>query len=293
MEPTSSFGYWLRRRRSALDLTQEQLAQQVGCALETIKKIETDTRRPSRQMAERLAECLAIPADERAAFIKAARADLAAHQLAVATQPVAAPASPTPTPAAPPAGTVTFLFTDIAGSTQLWEQYPAAMPVALARHDRLLREAIESHGGLVFKTVGDAFCAAFGTAPDALAAALALQRTLAAEMWSATGPLRVRTALHSDAAESHHGDYFGSPLNRAARLLAAAHGGQVLLSAAVWELVRDHLPLDVELRDLGEHRLKDLTRPERIFQLIAAGLPAEFPPLNTLERHRTNLPTQP
>src|SRR5262245_33259823 len=209
MEPTSSFGYWLRRRRSALDLTQEQLAQQVGCALETIKKIETDTRRPSRQMAERLAECLAIPADERAAFIKAARADLAAHQLAVATQPVAAPASPTPTPAAPPAGTVTFLFTDIAGSTQLWEQYPAAMPVALARHDRLLREAIESHGGLVFKTVGDAFCAAFGTAADALAAALAIQRAMYAEDWIESGlpqgghprgvPLQVWMAEEGDA----------------------------------------------------------------------------------------------
>jgi predicted ATPase/class 3 adenylate cyclase len=291
MDQTHSFGYWLRRRRRALDLTQDELARQTGCALETIKKIEIDARRPSRQMAERLADVLQVAPDERAAFIKAARAELAADQIALATQPLAGAGAAMPTPL--PSGTVTFLFTDIAGSTQLWEQHPAGMPAALARHNTLLRQAIETHGGYVFKTVGDAFCAVFATAPDALAAALAIQRALAAAAWDATGPLRVRAALHSGAAESRDGDYFGPPLNRAARLLAAAHGAQVLLSAAVWELVRDHLPPDAELRDLGEHRLKDLTRPERIFQLIAANLPAEFPPLRTLERHRTNLPTQP
>jgi predicted ATPase/class 3 adenylate cyclase len=294
MDQTHSFGYWLRRRRRALDLTQEELARQAGCALETIKKIEADARRPSRQMAERLADALQVTPAERAAFVRAARAELAADQIALAAQPLGGAAAAPPTPDTPlPRGTVTFLFTDIEGSTQLWEQHPAAMPAALARHDRLLREAIETHGGHVFKTIGDAFCAAFAIATDALAAALALQRSLAAEEWSATGSLRVRAALHSGAAESHDGDYYGPPLNRAARLLSAGHGGQVLLSAATWELARDHLPAGVELRDLGEGRLKDLTRPERVFQLIAADLPAEFPPLRTLERHRTNLPTQP
>ncbi|HEX9374333.1 MAG TPA: adenylate/guanylate cyclase domain-containing protein, partial [Roseiflexaceae bacterium] len=258
MESSASFGYWLRRRRKALDLTQDALARQVGCAAITIRKIEADELRPSAQVVERLAECLALPADERAAFIKAARAELAVDRLALTTQPVE-PAL------AAPSGTITFLFTDIEGSTTLWEQHAQAMPAALARHDALLREAIEAHGGVVFKTVGDAVCSAFATATDALAAALDIQRALHTE---AAGhpqgvPLRVRIALHTGVAEARDGDYFGAPLNRVARLLAVGHGGQTLLSAAAWELARDHLPPDVELRDLGEHRLRDLTRPER------------------------------
>jgi predicted ATPase/class 3 adenylate cyclase/DNA-binding XRE family transcriptional regulator len=287
MDRSSSFGYWLRRRRKALDLTQEDLAQQVACSVETVKKIETDVRRPSRQMAERLADCLAIPLEERSAFLKAARAELAADRLPPDAVPVG------PGPAALPSGTVTFLFTDIAGSTQLWEQHPQAMPAALARHDAILRQQIAAHGGQVFKTMGDAVCAAFVTAPDALTAGLAIQRALGAEDWGATGPLRVRLALHTGVAELRDGDYFGPALNRVARLLSAGHGGQTLLSAAAWELVRDHLPADVALRDLGEHRLKDLSRPDHIFQLVAPDLPADFPPLRTLESRRTNLPIQP
>ena len=192
--------------------------------------------------------------------------------------------------ASPPTGTVTFLFTDIEGSTKLWEHNPQAMQTALARHDELLRLAIEERGGYVFKTVGDAFCAAFPTAPDALEAALSAQRTLFADEWPQTGPLRVRVALHTGAAEERDGDYFGPPVNRVARLLSAAHGGQVLLSLPAQELVRDQLPAGTSLRDLGEYRLKDLFRPERIFQLLAPELPSEFPPLRTLEAYRNNLP---
>src|SRR4051812_26612512 len=200
MERTASFGYWLRRRRKALDLTQEDLARQVGCALGTIKKLEGDDRRPSRQFAERLADLLAIPPDERPAFLKAARAELATDELAVAAQPIEPPVAAEPPAGSSPAGTVTFLFTDIEGSSQLWAEHPEAMQAALARHDALLRAAIEAHGGSVFKTVGDAFHAAFATAVDALLAALDAQRALAAEAWGATGPLRVRMALHSGAA---------------------------------------------------------------------------------------------
>ena len=166
------------------------------------------------------------------------------------------------------------------------------MQVALARHDEILREAIEERGGYVFKTVGDAFCCAFWTATEALDAALEVQRMLFDEEWQETGPLRVRMALHTGAAEERDGDYFGPPVNRVARLLSAGHGGQVLLSLPTQELVRDQLLVVTTLRDLGEHRLKDLFRPERIFQLLAPGLPSEFPPLRTLDAYRNYLPLQ-
>jgi predicted ATPase/class 3 adenylate cyclase/Tfp pilus assembly protein PilF len=195
--------------------------------------------------------------------------------------------------ASPPTGTLTFLFTDIEGSTRMWERYPQAMQAALARHDQILRRAIQERGGYVFKTVGDAFCCAFSTAPDALEAALETQRMLLSSEWDHTGPLRVRMALHMGAAEERDGDYFGPPVNRVARLLSAAHGGQVLLSLPTQELVRDQLPAGTSLRDLGEYRLKDLFRPERVFQLLAPELPADFPPLKTLDAYRNNLPLQP
>jgi predicted ATPase/class 3 adenylate cyclase/Tfp pilus assembly protein PilF len=195
--------------------------------------------------------------------------------------------------ASPPTGTVTFLFTDIEGSTKLWERHPEAMQTALARHDEILRGTTEQHGGYVFKTMGDAFCCAFPTAPDALEAALEAQRRLLSSEWKETGPLRVRMALHTGAAEERDGDYFGPPVNRVARLMSAAHGGQVLLSAATHEMVRDQLPAGINLAELGEHRLKDLFRPERVFQLVAPDLPSEFPPLRTLDTYRNNLPLQP
>jgi predicted ATPase/class 3 adenylate cyclase len=192
-----------------------------------------------------------------------------------------------------PTGTLTFLFTDIEGSTRLWEHDAQAMQAALARHDELLRLAIEVRGGYVFKTVGDAFCCAFWTATEALDAALEVQRTLFGEEWQETDPLRVRMALHTGVAQERDGDYFGPPVNRVARLLSAGHGGQVLLSLPTQELVRDQLPAGTSLMDLGERRLKDLFRPERVFQLLAPGLPSEFPPLRTLEAYRNNLPLQP
>src|SRR5215204_5757398 len=167
------------------------------------------------------------------------------------------------------------------------------MQVALARHDEVLRSAIEERGGYVFKTVGDAFCCAFPTVPDALEAALEIQRRLLSSEWEESRPLLVRMALHTGAAQERDEDYFGPPLNRVARLLSAAHGGQVLLSLPTQELVRDQLPAGTTLRDLGEHRLKDLFRPERIFQLVSLDLPSEFPPLRTLDAYRNNLPLQP
>lgn len=193
-----------------------------------------------------------------------------------------------------PSGTVTFLFTDIEGSTQLWERYPEAMSVALARHDLLLRQTIESQGGEVFKTIGDAFCAVFATAPQGLAATIAAQEAIAAEAWPTPVVIKVRMALHTGAAEYRNEDYFGQTLNRVARLLAIGHGGQVLLSDVTQELVRDRLPPLVGLRDQGSHLLKDLMRPEHIFQLVHPHLPREFPPLRSLNNPNlpNNLPQQ-
>jgi len=192
-----------------------------------------------------------------------------------------------------PTGTVTFLFTDVEGSTNLWERYPLAMQAAIARHDEILREVMDASDGFVFKTVGDAFCVAFSSAPYALEAALAAQRALLSEEWEKTGPLRVRMALHTGSADERGGDYFGPPLNRVARLLSAGHGGQVLLSSATQELVRDALPEGTKLRDLGKRRLKDLFRPERVFQAVTPGIPSSFPPLKTLDARINNLPAQP
>jgi WD40 repeat protein/class 3 adenylate cyclase len=175
--------------------------------------------------------------------------------------------------------TITFLFTDIEGSTRFWEAQPEAMEPALARHDALLREIIESHGGCIFKTIGDAFCAAFDRAPDALEAAHAAQRALHDQV----PQLRVRMAVHMGLAQRRDDDYFGPALNHAARLLSAGHGGQVLLSQATAEEVARTPPADTELRPLGRHQLRDIADWETIFQLQLQDLPARFPALNTLD----------
>lgn len=192
-----------------------------------------------------------------------------------------------------PSGTITFLFTDIEGSTRLWETQTEAMRRALARHDELLRQAIEANRGYVFKTVGDAFCAAFATASEGLDAAVAAQRALAAEPWGVAGGIRVRMGLHSGIAEIRDNDYFGQTLNRAARLQGIGHGGQLLVSLVTEELLRDHLPDDLALNDIGEHRLKDLMHPERVFQVAGPGLATDFPPVKSLDARPNNLPVQP
>ncbi len=191
-----------------------------------------------------------------------------------------------------PSGTVTFLFTDIEGSTQRWERNRAAMQAAVRRHETLVRAAIEAHAGHVFKTVGDEFCAAFVLPADAVAAALDAQRALSAEDFSDVDGLRVRMSLHTGNAEERDGDYFGPALNRAARLLAIGHGGQVLLSGVAGDIVQGQLPAEATLREMGAHRLRDLARPEVVYQLLAPGLPAGFPPLRSLEALPNNLPLQ-
>jgi predicted ATPase/class 3 adenylate cyclase/Tfp pilus assembly protein PilF len=191
-----------------------------------------------------------------------------------------------------PSGTVTFLFTDVEGSTRRWEHDSPAMLDVVERHFTLLDEAIAANNGVRFKTIGDAIQAAFPTAPDALKAAVAAQRALIAEDWGELGPLSVRMALHTGAAEPRDGDYLAPALNRLARLLGATAGGQIVLTEATRNLVRDHLPQDVALRNLGEHRLRDLREAEHVFQVDAEGLPTQFPPLQTVDRQMHNLPAQ-
>jgi predicted ATPase/class 3 adenylate cyclase len=191
----------------------------------------------------------------------------------------------------PPSGTVTFLFTDIEGSTQRWERDRAAMQDNVRRHDAILRAAIASNNGHVFKTIGDAFCAAFALAPDAIAAALEAQQKLASQDFGELG-LRVRMSLHTGNADERDGDYFGPALNRVARLLAVGYGGQVLVSGVTSELVQGQMPSQATLRDLGAHRLKDLARPEQIYQLVAPDLCDAFAPLRTLNAIPNNLPLQ-
>ena len=193
-----------------------------------------------------------------------------------------------------PSATVTLLFTDIEGSIRLWEADREAMAEASASHNRIVREQIEVAGGHVFKTVGEAFRAVFADPSAALASAVAIQRAVGTEPWPPGLPIRVRMALHSGSCVEREGDYLGPVVNRAARLLAVGHGGQVLVSGATCELLAGRLPGGIGLRDLGEHHLKDLGRAERVFQATGPGLAGGFGPLRSLDDPalRHNLPSQ-
>jgi predicted ATPase/class 3 adenylate cyclase len=192
-----------------------------------------------------------------------------------------------------PSGTVTFLFTDIEGSTHLVNRMGDRYPELLARHRELLRAAFAEWCGFEVDTAGDSFFVTFARAREAVSAALAAQRALAAHVWPDDGHVKVRMGLHTGEGKVHGNGYVGVDVHKAARIAAAAHGGQVVLSHATEQLARATLPEGTSLRDLGEHRLKDLAGAERLFQLVATDLPASFPPLRTLEAHRHNLTIQP
>jgi predicted ATPase/class 3 adenylate cyclase len=197
----------------------------------------------------------------------------------------------------PPTGTVTFLFTDIEGSTKFAQEHRDVWESLRTRHHAILHHAMQVHHGHVFQIVGDEFCVAFHTAIEAIRAATDAQQALFAEPWEPV-PIKVRMGIHSGTARigditDQSGDYTGYiALARASRLMSAGHGGQVLISLATEELVRDELPREISLRDMGTRRLKDLIHPEQIFQLVTPGLPTDFPPLKTLDAYRHNLPIQ-
>lgn len=193
-----------------------------------------------------------------------------------------------------PTGVVTFLFTDIEGSTRLWEQHPNLAPGVMAQHDEIIEEAVErSHGVIVRpRGEGDSRFAVFGLARDAILAAAAIQSALQAQIWPTSQPLRVRIAVHTGEADLYMGDYYGSAVNRCARLRAIAHGGQILVSLVTAQLVRDNLPAGMILIDQGEHRLKDLVRPEHVYQVGVPGLPTDFHQLTSINSFSNNLPIQ-
>src|SRR5262245_25534309 len=182
-----------------------------------------------------------------------------------------------------PTGTVTFLFTDIEGSTQLLRRLGPTYAGLLSEHQEIVRAAVAAHGGREVDTQGDSFFIAFPRAKDAVAAAVAIQRDLAAHAWPEGGEIKVRIGLHTGEPQVGEQRYVGMGVNKAARIGAAGHGGQVLLSRTTLELVEDELPPGVTIRDLGERRLKDIDRPERISQLVIEGLQSDFGQLKTLD----------
>src|SRR5579871_2528400 len=191
-----------------------------------------------------------------------------------------------------PSGTVTFLFTDIEGSTRMLESHPQAMGGAMSRHHDLLRDAVEANNGVVFETLGDGVYASFARASDAVRAAIAGQHAIRAEDWGEVGAIRVRMGLHTGDVQVRGEHYFGATLFRCARLMAIGYGGQMLLSRATRDLVQEALPSNASIRALGTHRLKDLAEPTEVFQLIHAELPSEFPALKSLDALANNLPMQ-
>src|SRR5438874_12027514 len=192
-----------------------------------------------------------------------------------------------------PAGTITLLFTDIEGSTLLLQQLGEQYSSVLAECRQLLRTAFQQYHGHEVDTQGDAFFIAFARATDAVSAAVAAQRMLASHAWPEGAAVRVRLGLHTGEPQRTADGYVGLDVHLAARLMSTGHGGQVLLSQTTRHLVEHHLPAGVSLRDLGEHHLKDLPQKSHLFQLVIAGLPADFPPLGTPDTHLNNLPVQP
>jgi predicted ATPase/class 3 adenylate cyclase/DNA-binding XRE family transcriptional regulator len=300
-DESTAFGVLLRRFRTASGLTQEELAERAGLSRRGINDLERGARLlPRKDTVALLADALGLFVEDRNAFMAAARRPPLVGSPSVESNipvdvadSVISGSDPLPSPATLPEGTVTFLFTDIEGSTRLLQQLGDAYAVALGEHQALLRAAFAAHAGREVDTQGDAFFVAFASAPEAVACAFEASRALAAHPWPEGQTLRVRMGLHTGTPQLVGDHYVGLDVHRAARIAAAGHGGQVLLSQTTRELVAHTLPQGVTLRALGAHRLKDLQQPERLYQLVLPGLPADFPPLKTLDTHQHNLAIQP
>jgi predicted ATPase/class 3 adenylate cyclase/DNA-binding XRE family transcriptional regulator len=305
MEPAAerTFGAVLAALRRAATLTQEELAERAGLSPRGLSYLERGAHLPQPETVRRLATALDLTDAQRASLVTAAQAPQQGWQPttlapapapppATSAAPAPAPGAATPPAAGLPTGTLTFLLTDIDGSTGLWEHHPDAMQAAVAQHDALIEEVLSRHGGRQVKErgEGDSIFAVFTSPSSALAAVCALQQALLAEPWPAETPLRVRMGLHTGEAELRGLGYYGVTVNRTARIRSLAHGGQSLLSQATADLVRGVLPAGVTLRPLGTHRLKGLEQPEEIYQVVHSELPADFPPLVSPVVHPSNLP---
>lgn len=293
--PPSLFGETLKRLRLAAELSQSELAAMAGLSLRGISDLERGAHPNPRPVTVRmLADALSLSASDREVLFASARGSTPPSSVPHAiggTTSEPGVADP-PASSSPPTGTATFLFTDIEGSTQLLQRLDARYADLLADHGRLLRAAFAAHRGYVVDTQGDSFFVSFPTAPEAVTAAVEGTRALAAHSWPDGVDVRVRMGIHAGAPQVVGTQYVGIDVHRAARIAAAGYGGQILLSEAVTGLVRNALPGDISLRDLGEHRLKDLHQAERLSQLILPDLPSDFPPLRTLGAHPNNLPLQ-
>ncbi|HEV2460376.1 MAG TPA: helix-turn-helix domain-containing protein, partial [Ktedonobacterales bacterium] len=293
---STRFGERLRRARQAAGLTQAELAERAGLSVRGINDLERGARQhPRRDTVALLAQALGLAGDGRVAFEASAR-DLAARHATAPEVARSVSSSPQTASTALPTGTVTFLFTDIEGSTRLLQQLGSSQyAVVQAQQRHLLQGVLLEHSGHEVDSQGDSCFSAFATAGEAVAATVAAQRSFAAQAWPAGAKVRVRMGLHTGAAQVAGERYIGLDVHRAARIGAAGHGGQVLLSEATRALVEPDLPAGLALRDLGAHRLKDLQRPEHLWQLVLPDLPGlatDFPPLNALERQAHNLPIQ-
>jgi predicted ATPase/class 3 adenylate cyclase/predicted negative regulator of RcsB-dependent stress response len=290
-----TFGALLKRARRAAHLTQAELAERAGFSVVYISMLERGARQPPRKDAVALlVAALELVGEDRAVFDAAARRARrwAAPALSAASPPSGRPDASSASSALP-TGTVTFLFSDIEGSTHMLQRLgPQRYAALLAEHWRLLDAAWAAHGGHEVDTAGDVSFVAFPTAPDALTAAAQAQRALASHAWPEGAVVRVRMGLHTGTAHLVGASYVGLDVHRAARIAAAGHGGQILLSQTTRDVAEAELPSGMALRDLGARRLKDLQRPEQIWQVVMPDLPADFPPLVTLDAHPHNLPIQ-
>lgn len=275
---------WVNARRA-------ELAEQFSTALLAQTRLLATDGQPEAALRAARRGVAVAPGVEVVQLEAARLAQELGQPLELDTERTVRAATPSPG-AALPTGAVTFLFTDIRGSTRLWEERPNAIAEALGTHDELLRAAVQQHGGTIFKHLGDGCCAAFGEPLGALSAALEAQFGLQRTTWPEGIDLQVRMALHTGEPICRDNDYFGPPLNRVARLLGVTHAGQIILSLATREMVQDRLPDGVKLLDLGTHRLRDLERAERVTQAYQAGLRADFPPLRSLDYLPHNLPQQ-
>ncbi|HVA93132.1 MAG TPA: helix-turn-helix domain-containing protein [Chloroflexota bacterium] len=298
-----SFGTLLKRFRLAAGLSQEGLAERARLSARAISAYEREVRRvPYRDTVRLLVEALGLSAPDAATLEATVPRRRRLADPPTSGSPPRETFPPCATiaaaPSAPavdlPTGALTFLSTEIVDSTTLWEQHPAAMDAAIARHDALINAALTRYGGrqVQERGDGDSILAVFSSPTAALAAVCALQQALLAEPWPPETALRVRMGLHTGEAHPRDGSYHGAVVNRAARIRSLAHGGQILFSEATYDLVRDGLPEGVSLRALGAHGLKGLRRPEVVYQVLHPHLPAEFPPLSSPQAPKTNLPVQ-